>query len=392
MERKINLGIFVLIASFIIGILLGIPFYEVLRIFAMGAVDHTTLKIVAIVILIELMGNALAKSGSLGKINSSIEMFVKNRHISLIFPSLLMGLLPVPAGAMLSAPLVEESGSKMNLSPEIKTFLNYWFRHIFEFVWPIYPGIILAAAILNVSIYRVIIAQFPLALTSVATGILFGLTRVSYKGKVTKIEKNPGAVRGFFVFLTYAWPVLAIVILVLVVRIDIVLSLLIIVVCVIFATKIVRKLPFLMKESLSWRTILLVVSVLIFKKILESSGALPLIPQLFSHFRIPPTITLFTIPFFVGIISGLSMGVVGIAFPILLPIIGVKNPDLTYAMLAYAGGVSGYLLSPLHLCLVVSCSYFKADFIKVWRMLILPVMCIGLAAFVIVLFKKGGII
>jgi len=369
MERKINLGIFVLIASFIIGILLGIPFYEVLRIFAMGAVDHTTLKIVAIVILIELMGNALAKSGSLGKINSSIEMFIKNRHISLIFPSLLMGLLPVPAGAMLSAPLV-----------------------IFEFVWPIYPGIILAAAILNVSIYRVIIAQFPLALTSVATGILFGLTRVSYKGKVTKIEKNPGAVRGFFVFLTYAWPVLAIVILVLVVRIDIVLSLLIIVVCVIFATKIVRKLPFLMKESLSWRTILLVVSVLIFKKILESSGALPLIPRLFSHFRIPPTITLFTIPFFVGIISGLSMGVVGIAFPILLPIIGVKNPDLTYAMLAYAGGVSGYLLSPLHLCLVVSCSYFKADFIKVWRMLILPVICIGLAAFVIVLFKKGGII
>ena len=88
MERKINLGIFVLIASFIIGILLGIPFYEVLRIFAMGAVDHTTLKIVAIVILIELMGNALAKSGSLGKINSSIEMFIKNRHISLIFPSL----------------------------------------------------------------------------------------------------------------------------------------------------------------------------------------------------------------------------------------------------------------------------------------------------------------
>ena len=86
------------------------------------------------------------------------------------------------------------------------------------------------------------------------------------------------------------------------------------------------------------------------------------------------------------------MGVVGIAFPILLPIIGVKNPDLTYAMLAYAGGVSGYLLSPLHLCLIVSCAYFKADFIKVWRMLILPVICIGLAAFVIVLFKKGSII
>ena len=387
MKKKINVGLPMLVGSFLVGVFLGMPFSAILQSFIRGTIEPATLRVLGVVILIMIMGNLLGASGSLKRINASLETFIKNKRLTLILPALLMGLLPVPAGAMLSAPLVEESGSKMKLNPEIKTFLNYWFRHIFEFVWPIYPGIILAGTILNIPVYRLVMAQLPLALTSIAAGYLLGLTKVPHQKKISGSEI--GAIKGFSIFLRHSWPIIAIIVLVLIIKLDIILSLSIIVALAAVTTRVDRKkIPTILRDSLSWQTILLIISVMVFKKVLENSGVLPLIPQLFSYLKISPLIALFSIPFLIGITSGLGLVVVGISFPVLLPIIGMDNPNLTYAMLAYAGGVSGYLLSPFHLCLVVSMAYFKADFGKVWKMTILPVACIGMAAFAIVLAKK----
>ena len=387
MKKKVNMGLPMLVGSFLVGVCAGMPFSAILQSFISGTIEPATLRVLGVVILIMIMGNLLGASGSLKRINASLETFIKNKRLTLIFPALLMGLLPVPAGAMLSAPLVEESGSKMKLNPEIKTFLNYWFRHIFEFVWPIYPGIILAGTILNIPVYRLIMAQLPLALTSIAAGYLLGLTKVPHQKKISGSEI--GAIKGFSIFLRHSWPIIAIIVLVLIIKLDIILSLSIIVALAAVTTRVDRKkIPTILRDSLSWQTILLIISVMVFKKVLENSGVLPLIPQLFSYLKISPLIALFSIPFLIGIISGLGLVVVGISFPVLLPIIGMDNPNLTYAMLAYAGGVSGYLLSPFHLCLVFSMAYFKADFGKVWKMTILPVACIGVVAFTIVLIKR----
>jgi len=386
MKRKITLlAFFMFFFSFIIGISFKMSLKKIFEVFLTGAVDLATLKVVAVVILVEIMSNVLSYSGKLKKITSSFELFARNRYLSLIFPSLLMGLLPVPAGAMLSAPLVQEAGNKMNLSAETKTFLNYWFRHIFEFIWPIYPGIILAAAILGISVYKFIAAQLPLFLASVVAGVLFGLRKLSLE-KYTSCaqEDNPRSIRRFFALLMNIWPVLGIVFLVLIFKLDIVLSLFLIVIFAIFTNKkMTKKFSPVLKRSFEWRIIFLIFSVLIFKKMLEMSGILPFIPGIFKWLRIPEIFTLFFIPFLIGTISGLSMATVGIAFPVLLPLIGENSPNLTYAMLAFAGGVSGYLLSPFHLCLVVSTAYFKASFRKVWEMVILPVLFVDSVAFIV---------
>ena len=387
MKRKLNLGLLMLIGSFFLAVFLGMSFPEILKSFVGGIIDFDTIKIVVIIILIGIMGNLLNESGSLRKINHSFETFIKSRRLALVFPSLLMGLLPVPAGAMLSAPLVEESGSKMGLTPEQKTFLNYWFRHILEFVWPIYPGLILAATILNIPVYRLIMIQLPLALTAAVIGYVVGLSKISTQKKIR--ENKAVIIKSFFTFLLNAWPILAIIILVLVIKIDIIVSLSIIVVVAIFVTRVnSKRLLAISWNSLSWKTILLIISVMVFKKVLETSGVLPVIPQFFNSLRIPPVITLFTIPFCLGSISGLAMIVAGVTFPVLHPIIGMETPNLAYAMLAYVGGVSGYLLSPFHLCLVVSTVYFKASLARVWKMVIFPVICVDAVAFAIVLTQK----
>jgi len=385
MKGKLNLGVIILVASFLIGISLELSIPAIIKNFLLATIDPTTLRVVGIIILIMILGNLLEEGGILQKINLSLEVFIKNRRLALIVPSVLMGLLPAPAGAMLSAPMVEESGNKMGLSAEIKTFLNYWFRHPWEFVWPIYPHLILASTILNVSVYKLVIAQSPLMLTALFVGYVFGLRKVSNEKNLVK--KGHEATKSIYMFFFYAWPIFAIIILVLILRLNLVLSLCIIVAFAFFATKVKRrKIPFILINSLRWRITLLVVSVMIFKKILEVSGMLTIISELFNHLGTSYLFTLFFIPFVIGILTGISLVPVAVSFPLLLPIIGVEHPNLSYAMLAYTGGAAGYLLSPLHLCLVTTVNYFKADFAKVYKMIILPVISVATVAFIIALF------
>ena len=40
---------------------------------------------------------------------------------------------------------------------------------------------------------------------------------------------------------------------------------------------------------------------------------------------------------------------------------------MTLAMIAFALGIAGQMLSPAHLCLLVTLDYFKADFLKSLR-------------------------
>jgi len=157
MKKRLDLGSMMLLGSFLIGILFGMQITAVLKNFLLAAINPATLKLVGLILLIMVLGGILNEGGSLRNINSSLEAFVRNRRLTLVLPSILMGLLPVAAGAMLSAPIVEESGNKMNLTSEDKTFLNYWFRHIWEYVWPLYPGLILASAIVNVPLQRIIL-------------------------------------------------------------------------------------------------------------------------------------------------------------------------------------------------------------------------------------------
>jgi len=71
--------------------------------------------------------------------------------------------------------------------------------------------------------------------------------------------------------------------------------------------------------------------------------------------------------------TGLTVAFVGITFPFLLPLMGeggVVGPGLL--ALAFGSGFCGVMLSPLHLCLILSGEYFNADFGAVFRRLPIP--------------------
>jgi len=55
-----------------------------------------------------------------------------------------------------------------------------------------------------------------------------------------------------------------------------------------------------------------------------------------------------------------------------MPLMGAPTPSPPLVALAFAAGFAGVILSPLHLCYVLTCEYFRADIARVYHRLFLP--------------------
>ncbi len=104
---KWNLGLVLLLASALTGLLFGRPIADLGRDVLSAAIDTTTLRLVAIVLLITYMGEILRTTLQLeGMVRSLGDLFLDRRWLLGLIP-LLIGLLPMVRGAMFSAPMVE---------------------------------------------------------------------------------------------------------------------------------------------------------------------------------------------------------------------------------------------------------------------------------------------
>ncbi len=97
----------------------------------------------------------------------------------------LVGLLPMPDGALFSAPLVNDCDSPGAVLPLVKGRINYWFRHVWEYWWPLYGGVLLAVELSGLQIEHFVAAGVPITFFSIAGGWLFLLRRVEKKAKHT---------------------------------------------------------------------------------------------------------------------------------------------------------------------------------------------------------------
>ena len=144
----------------------------------------------------------------------------------------------------------------------------------------------------------------------------------------------------------------------------------------------------IIKEDIPLNTVVLIAGIMIFKRMLQATGAIMVIPGLFTELGIHPLVILFSIPFLIGMLTGVNSAVVGIGFPVLLPFIVVQGEvNLNYAMFAFVGGYMGHMISPIHLCLVVTNDYFKADVGKIYKILILPLIVISLSALALAMLR-----
>jgi len=386
-KKKWKLEYVILLASLLAGVFFNLSPIQIGHNFVLALIDPATLKLIGIIVLVYILSGVLRKVESLRDLVDSLQGLVKDYRLTLAFIPALLGLIPMPAGAMFSAPMVKEVGGRAGLTPEEETFVNYWFRHIWEFVWPLFPGIILFAGLLKVEIQEVILVQFPLTITAVIVGFVW-----EYKNlrKDTTLINKKDILINFKKLFFGVWPILLIVILVLGTKTDLLFSLVIVILSLIFLN--IKKLSLKMlkeiiRNDIDLSVVILIASIMIFKRILQVSGGIEIIPEAFAKLGIHPFIVLFSIPFFIGMMTGMGTAALGIGLPVLLPIIVQGEANLYYAMLAFTGSFVGVMISPMHLCLVVTRNYFKADMGKIYKMLILPLTIIILSALVLVMVR-----
>jgi len=387
-RKKWNLGYIILLASLLLGLLFRLNPKEIVINFVQAIIDPVTIKLVGIIVLVLLLSSILRRIESLKDIVDSLQKLVKDYRLILAFIPSFLGLLPMPAGAMFSAPMVKEIGDRAGLNPEEETFVNYWFRHIWEFVWPLYPSIILLSALLGVEVREIIIVQLPISLVALMLGLIW--ERRYLKKDEAKDKRGDFGFNIKKLFLS-TWPILLVIFLVIIIKIDLLISLITVIVSLILLNRSKMKTEVIIeiiKKDIPLNIVVLIAGIMIFKRMLETTGAIMVIPGFFTELGVHPLVILFFIPFLIGMLTGITSAIVGIGFPVLLPFIVTQGEvNLNYVMFAFVGGYMGHMLSPMHLCLVVTNDYFKADVGKIYKMLIPFLLIMILSALILVIAR-----
>lgn len=387
-RKKWNLGYIILLSSLLLGLLFGLNPKEIGINFVQAIMDPVTIRLIGIIVLVFLLSSILKRIESLKDIIDSLQKLVKDYRLILAFIPSFLGLLPMPAGAMFSAPMVKEIGDRAGLNPEEETFVNYWFRHIWEFVWPLYPSIILLSALLGVEVREIIIVQLPIALIALMLGLIW---EQRYLKREEASDKRGDFGLNIKKLFFSTWPILLVMFLVIIIKIDLLISLILVILSLVLLNRSKMKTEVIMeiiKKDIPLNTVVLIAGIMIFKRMLQATGAIMVIPGFFTELGVHPLVILFSIPFLIGMLTGITSAIVGIGFPVLLPfIVSQGEVNLNYAMFAFVGGYMGHMLSPMHLCLVVTNDYFKADTGKIYKMLIPPLIIISLSALILVIVR-----
>ena len=266
----------------------------------------------------------------------------------------LIGLLPMPAGAYVSATLIDSVYSRGKLAGEDKTFINYWFRHIWIPVWPLYQGVLIASYVLGWSVDKIITINWPIFSTSLLAGLLISwriLPKYTVSSKETSISS-----------LTHLWPFAIIALLSIGLKINIAISAIITVLLFTLIYRPSRRDHMTaLKYSLNLPILFLIIISLTYSYVLSQSSVAVEIASLINL----PEIACYLIPFLVVFATGLEFTFGTIALPVLSSFINTRT-----LLLVFLGGFVGIMLSPVHACLILSAHYFKAELRKVYKYIV----------------------
>jgi len=315
----------------------------------------STWKIIAIVIFAFSIGYAMDVSGMMKRITSS-SVSISGKYSVALIP-LLIGLLPMPGGALVSAVMIKDLVEKFRINVNKAVFINYWFRHIWVTFWPLYPNIVIAMGILSADYLQIAGSTYPILIASFTAGLFF-----------LKIKNGNFVERRDVRGLLYMYPVLIIAIFTYITG-DLLLSLIASFLSIVMLNRAYRKIPEIFKKTLDVKIILLVIGVMIYKNAIQMSNASQAFySQILSVSN--PSIASFALSFLIGFATGIELSYTSVALPLLTSFTGVGTIVKPHVLVIFLGGIMGVLLSPMHLCLILSSQYFRARLYQVYKYLI----------------------
>ncbi len=357
-----------------------------------------------IVLLLLFFTEALSKSGRMEKTVTALREWLRSRRLLLAGLPALIGLLPMPGGALFSAPLVASVDAENELDENHKVAVNYWFRHIWEYWWPLYPGVILAIRYSGLPVAAYFLVQVPFTAVAVLGGYLFILRKVARRhgeGSQNGSLDPVGALSAMGpIALLVSLSVLGSALLPTVgvggTRASLLAMLagLLAALLWIFTADSRSFGPSLglFRDRNTWLMMILVVGIQLFSSVIQypldgaGSTLVTLMRDELIAAGIPLLTVIMVIPFIAGLVTGVAFGFVGASFPIVFALLGENPGPGTLAAAtacAYSFGYMGMMLSPMHVCFVVTGEYFRCSIYGAYRYLVGPVALVLIAALLI---------
>lgn len=373
-RKGLNIGLGMLAGAAVLAVTAPIPLTSSGQAVSTALKDPTTWDLVLIILFIGILGHVLRESGALAlMVDSLLRLLGDARWLMVAVPGLI-GLLTVPGGAMMSAPMVDQLGDRVQISPEHKTGINLIYRHLWYLIFPMGSSIVLAASLAGVRPLQLVALNLPVAVIGALASWLFLLRKVA-SGE----QKGHWCLADFGWFALSIMPIAVALILFTGLGLYFPLSLAIAVILALmllpggeggllprlFST-FARRARVMLGPGLKLEMILVVLGIMVYKEMLNVSGLVTSFTLSLVEAGIPLWLLLLVLPFCVGLVSGVHTATVGIVIPIFMPLL---KDEIFFAglSLVYVSSLLGYVVSPLHLCLTLTREFFAAKFGGVYR-------------------------
>ena len=372
-----SLPLALLCGTLILG-LFTLPVLTVIRLTYSSIIDPTVIILALAVGFIPMIGGVMKDSGQMDNLVKNLR--IGKRGIMTLSPAL-MGLLPMPGGALFSAPVLEKAGD--GVPDDLKVAVNIWFRHLLILVYPLSSDLIASVKIAKLNLYTVILHFVPALIIALILGYLFFVRNI--KGELN----YTGSVSMKNLFLPLAIILVAPVI-------D-------------FSLKLVTWLPykeiatligvctaFILSLALSpkkisvsnvfvkmkpWNFSMIIFGLFIFLEIFKASK----VANLIASIPLSPLILCILAGFIIGITTGRVLLPASVILPIYLVTTSAISPFRF--TLIYTSIYFGYVLSQVHPCVAMTCEYFKSPVRGMIRWLTLPTgIIIALVLLLAILF------
>ncbi|HAP44438.1 MAG: hypothetical protein A2087_03770 [Spirochaetes bacterium GWD1_61_31] len=422
--KKVHLGLAAALGGILFALWRGLPPLDLALTVGSELLNPDTLLLLALVIVIMVFSAAMKKAGAMHLFSQALGALVPSRRLALALAPLIIGTLPMPGGAILSAPLVDSFDPDRARGPATLSAANYWFRHSMELAWPLYPAFILTATLSGLSVGRLILLNFYAIPVLFGLGLIFILPRqhetalalridgltsqggqvaegangIAGAGSVSASLTDGGSRRARLSLVVQGFAPLLIVLgvyglldliwrqmspgLGLPAAATALIGRYAWIFCGLAAglVYVVRRYgrPAI-RGSLSAATLKLaavVAGIRVFAALLGAGGVAVAAATELAAAGIPFLAAVAILPFVAGLVTGVGFGYVGLSFPIILGLAPADGSFPLTAMVALAGafGYAGMMLSPLHVCMVVTATHFGTSLLATIRRFALPLI------------------
>lgn len=143
--KRVNVALSIMVGSVALAILSGLSVQDFANLFICCLEDPQTLGLTLQVAAIGMLAYSMKETKLVDDLIRGLRTMVSSRALLAVIPAVI-GLMQMPGGALLSAPLIDKEADELKLTPERKVAVNLTFRHIWFYVFPLTSTLILAWA------------------------------------------------------------------------------------------------------------------------------------------------------------------------------------------------------------------------------------------------------